>query len=419
MNDLSSISKHLSALKSLETSLHRKQMQISGLLAITKGIGHNYSAADMYTEYQSFLDWVLGVKYMLLFICYEGKWLLASSLRIPEHLLNLDIVEKLSSYLELQNIEGSEHPMLKYFDVVIPVAHKNHPLAYVFIGGFMSEDNDIYDKVQIITAVTQVITVAIENKRLMQAELAQERLNLEMQLAAEVQKMLIPKKLPSSDHYSFSSIYQPKLGVGGDYFDYIQLEDGKLVFCIGDFTGKGVSAALLMSNFQANFQTLIKKRTALDTFIRDLNQTVFHLTEGERFITFFIAEYDNPSHSLTYINAGHHPPFLLNGGKLEQLQEGCLLLGAFPSIPRVDVGEVKLVRGQPAMILTYTDGITDITDDAGVFFSEVHLMEFLLENAHLDVVPFNEKLHRFIDDFRKSQAYPDDFTVLTGKFSGH
>jgi sigma-B regulation protein RsbU (phosphoserine phosphatase) len=238
-----------------------------------------------------------------------------------------------------------------------------------------------------------------------------------MELAAEVQKMLIPKKLPFSLYYEFDSIYKPKLGVGGDYFDYIQFEDGKLVFCVGDFTGKGVSAALLMSNFQANFHTLIKKRTALDPFIRDLNKTVFGLTEGERFITFFIAEYDFYSHALTYINAGHNPPFLLNGNNLVELKEGCILLGPFPEIPHIDTGYISLDKNFPSMILAYTDGITDIINEKGEFFNETYLKDFLLDNKNLSVSNFNEQLNIFIDTFKGTETYPDDFTVLTGKFN--
>ena len=369
MNELGGISKHLTALTTLEKSLHLKQMQISGLLAITKGIGMNHPAADLFSEYKSFLDWVLGVKSMLLFVRENGKWELVSSLRVPEVLQNVNIVDKFSSYLELQKMEGDDHPLVKYFDVAIPFNHKDEKIAHIFVGGFLSEDDDIFDKVQIITAITQIIAVAIENKRLFKSQIDKERLNHEMELAAEVQKMLIPKKLPISKNYEFDSIYKPKLGVGGDYFDYIQFDDGKLVFCVGDFTGKGVSAALLMSNFQANFHTLINKRTALDPFIRDLNNTVFRLTEGERFITFFIAEYDIYSHSLTYINAGHNPPFLLNGNRLIELKDGCILLGPFPEIPHIDTGFVELDKDVPSMILTYTDGITDIMNEAGEYFN--------------------------------------------------
>jgi sigma-B regulation protein RsbU (phosphoserine phosphatase) len=416
MNELGEISEYLSKVDKLEGSLYQKQMQISSILDITKAIGMNYSAADLFSEYKSFLDWILRVKYMLLYVRENNQWELASSLNVPEDLLHQDMVNELSSYMELKNIEGNEHPLFRYFDISIPINHKNQQIAHVFVGGFSGEDDDIFSKVQIITAITQMIAVAIENKRLFKSQIEKERLNHEMELAAEVQKMLIPKKLPVSKWYEFDSIYKPKLGVGGDYFDYIQFEDGKLVFCVGDFTGKGVSAALLMSNFQANFHTLIKKRTALDPFVRDLNKTVFRLTEGERFITFFIAEYDFSQHSLTYINAGHNPPFLLNGNEITELKDGCILLGPFPEIPHIDTGYVKLEKDLPAMILTFTDGITDIQDENDSFFHESYLKDFLWTHNHLSVSQFNKQLNDFIDTFKGAKAYPDDFTVLTGKF---
>ena len=187
MNELGGISKHLTALTTLEKSLHLKQMQISGLLAITKGIGMNHPAADLFSEYKSFLDWVLGVKSMLLFVRENDKWELVSSLRVPEVLQNVNIVDKFSSYLELQKMEGDDHPLVKYFDVAIPFNHKDEKIAHIFVGGFLSEDDDIFDKVQIITAITQIIAVAIENKRLFKSQIDKERLNHEMELAAEVQ----------------------------------------------------------------------------------------------------------------------------------------------------------------------------------------------------------------------------------------
>jgi sigma-B regulation protein RsbU (phosphoserine phosphatase) len=233
------------------------------------------------------------------------------------------------------------HPLIKHFDVVIPVRHKELAIAYVFIGGF-NEEEDMYNKIQLITTITNVISVAIENKRLFKRQIEQERLRQEMDLAGEVQRMLIPKQLPFTTNYELASIYRPVMSVGGDYFDFIEFAGGKIVFCIGDFTGKGLAAALLMANFRANFHTLINKRTALDEFIRDLNQSVNLITLGDRFITFFIAENDLNSRQLQYVNAGHNPPLLVTKNGMTQLDKGCIMLGSYAKIKDIEIGNCTI-----------------------------------------------------------------------------
>jgi len=398
----------------LQNELHLKQLQINRLLGITQAINNNVSANGLYEMYRSFLGWELGIHKMALFIKEdEGKWICTTSIDILPELLLHDISSQLASYDRLKTLEGADHPLIGQFDIVIPVKHKDMPIAYVFIGGF-GEDEDVYNKIQFITTITNIIAVAIENKRLFKKQLEQERLRKEMELAAEVQQMLIPKHLPGNERYEFGSIYKPQLSVGGDYFDFIEFEDGKIVFCIGDFTGKGLAAALLMANFQANFHTLINQRLGLDTFIRKMNKSVNLITEGDKFITFFIAEYDVNTRHLQYVNAGHNPPILIGPQQKQLLNKGCIMLGSYPEIPEIEIGHCD-IEGSEAMILSYTDGLVEIRDSKGDFFSEEELLRFVQHNYKCSAANFNNKLMGFIDQFRGSEHIPDDFTVLTCK----
>ncbi|MCI5081423.1 MAG: PP2C family protein-serine/threonine phosphatase [Saprospiraceae bacterium] len=412
MSGFSELKRGLSSIEALERELNLKHLQINRLLNITQAINNNVSAEGLFNMYNSFLSWEIGVRKMALFVMQDEGWMCATSIGIPGELLEIEIADRLTRYTRLNNVEGSDHPLIKEFDVVIPVRHKDQSIAYVFIGGF-SEDEDMYNKVQFITTITNIIAVAIENKRLFRRQLEQERLKREMELAGEMQQMLIPGKLPHKDCYELASIYKPHLGVGGDYFDFIEFEDGKIVFCVGDISGKGIAAALLMANFQANFHTLINKRTGLDEFIRDLNTSVNLITQGERFITFFIAEYDINSRRLSYVNAGHNPPVLVNKGNIHPLDKGCTILGSFEELPTVEVGSYE-IDGE-AIVLSFTDGLTDLKDDGGNYFSEEMLYLFTKENYQLTAKAFNKKLMEKIEIFKGDQAYPDDFTVLTCK----
>ncbi len=412
MSGFSNIKSGLSKIEALERELNLKQLQINRLLNITQAINSNVPARELFQMYQSFLSWELSVKKMALFVRSDDGWSLAASLGESENLAKSEITGHLEKYTFLRNIEASDPAIVREFDVVIPVRHKDHPIAYVFIGGF-GEDEDMYSKVQFITTITNIIAVAIENKRLFKRQLEQERLRREMELASEMQRLLIPKSLPSKACYDLSSIYKPQMGVGGDYFDFIEFEDGKIVFCIGDISGKGVSAALLMANFQANFHTLIAKRTGLDEFIRDLNKSVNLITGGNWFITFFIAEYDVPNQMLRYVNAGHNPPVVATVDDFFLLDKGCTMLGSFTELPEVEVGECEI--REDAMILAYTDGITDLRNKNDEFFSEKMLYNFVKANYDLSATEFNRRLMERIEAFKGDKTYPDDFTILACK----
>ena len=414
MASFSNIRSNLSAMDALERQLYLKQLQINRLLNITQAINNNTKAEGLFEMYTSFLSWEMEVKKMMLFYREDGDdaWICAAHIGVPEALTRVDISDRLSVFKRLENLDHGNDPVLSHFDLVIPVHHKEEPLAYVFLGGFSGED-DTYNKVQFITTITNIIAVAIENKRLFNRKIEQERMNRDMELAAQIQRMLIPGSFPEGKEYEFASIYKPHRGVGGDYFDFVELDNSRIAFCVGDISGKGVAAGLLMANFQANFHSLIRAGTDLDVLIAALNESVLRITGGDRFITFFVAIYDVFTQRLRYVNAGHNPPALVMNDKVVQLDKGCTILGSFKDLPACEIGELTL--DNEALILTYTDGLTDIRNDEGRFFDETFGHRFLLDHYRLNAESFNEQLLAAIEQFRGSQEYPDDLTVLTCK----
>ncbi len=406
------MSRELVILEKLEKELSLKQLQIKSLLTITQAINKNVSAEGLYNMYKSFLSWEMGVQKMVLFVLEDDKWSCTSHINISnEWVINeLDLV--IHNYERLHTVKPADPEVLQEFDIIIPVMHKDAPIAYAIIGGIKDQE-DVYNKIQFITTITNIIAVAIENKRLFKKQIRQERFKKEIELASEVQKMLIPEHLPVTDRYELSKIYKPHFNVGGDYLDYIKFDEDKFAFCIADISGKGVAAALLMANFQAIIQGLIFQYRDLETFVFALNQSVFRITKSDKFITFFIAEIDIKNMKLRYINAGHYPPFLFQNNKLKRLDKGCTFIGAFEKLPSIQEEELNLEHN--CLIFSFTDGLVDLVNESGEYFEDKKIEEFIKENNKKSADSFNNILLEEIEKFKGTQSYPDDIAILTCK----
>ncbi len=410
------MSREIAMLEKLEKDLSLKELQIKSLLTITQAINDNVPAEGLYNMYRSFLSWELGITRMGLFIPTESdgeNWVCATQINIDtEQLLTNDIISFLKPFKRLHTIKEQDDQTLQLFDIVIPVYHKERPIAYSLIGGIKSKD-DLYNKIQFITTITNIIAVAIENKRLFKRQIIQERLKKEIELASNVQKMLIPDELPTTEHYEISSIYKPHFNIGGDYLDFIDFDRGRFIFCIADISGKGVAAALLMANFQAMIQSLVYQYRDLETFIFALNQTVHRVTKSDKFITFFIGEVDLHKKTLKYINAGHYPPVLYQSGKIKRLDSGCTVIGAFEKLPEIHEEIVPLEEN--ALIMSFTDGLADLKDEKGNLFEDRGIESFAKTHGEKSAQAFNDELLKAIDRYRGEEEYPDDIAVITCK----
>jgi phosphoserine phosphatase RsbU/P len=396
----------------LEGELSFKQLQINRLLTVTQAINSNASAASLFDTYTSILGFDMRIPKMLLMTQHNGAWQYAAGIDVSRSFAAQADDEHTERYKRMCVIDEIDDPFLCEFDFIIPIFHKTQPIATAFLGG-LRNDPALYEKAQFIQTITNIITIAIENKRLFKRQIEQERMKKEMELAASVQTMLIPAKLPKTEHYEFDGIYMPHSGVGGDYYDCIKLNEHEIVFCIADISGKGIPAAILMANFQANVQTLVRKHISPDKFVELLNKAVQRITKGDKFITFFVAKYHTLERKLQYINAGHNPPILLENNTITLLTEGCTILGAFDEIKHIQVGEIQVPPN--SLIVCYTDGLTDLQDESNDFFGEDRFYAFAKQHATLSPHDFNAALIARINEFRNTQNYNDDITILTAK----
>jgi phosphoserine phosphatase RsbU/P len=390
----------------------RQKVQLKGMVYVTQAINENVGADELFEKLGNFLNFEMQLQRHVLLFCEHDEWRLVSHHQAD--LRSLDLAQIATELTRLgsgrRKLNNEQHPFIAQFAYGLQVFHKETPLAYLFMGQLTGE-GDVWGQLDIVTAATNVVAVAIENKRMFKEQVNRKVLDHEIVLAAEIQQTLIPSRLPEGQLYGLSSIYRPHFAVGGDYFDVVEFPDGKLAFCIADITGKGMAAALLMANFQANFYSLITRQLSLEETVQGLNAAVHRVTAGDRFITLFLGKYDPATRTLHFVNSGHTPPFLIVGEQVIRLTNGTTILGFLPELPDIDVGGICLTTD--ATLFTYTDGLTDLRNPAGDDFSDELLEEFLLSHAKLPARTLNARLLDHIDRFRQNQPYPDDITVLT------
>lgn len=405
------MNRDLSISEKLEKELSLKELQIKSLLTITQAINDNVSTDGLFNMYRSFLSWEMGIDKMILFVKGQKTWITASFINVNED-YHKELIEECQQYKRLHTVKDDDNVYIQMFDIIIPVFHKDYPIAYALIGGIKDKE-DIYNKIQFITTITNIIAVAIENKRLFKMQIEQEKLNKEMELAKEFQQRLIPESIPESNKYEVQTYYKPHSNIGGDYIDFMKFSEDRFAVVIADISGKGVAAALLMSNFQAMLHSLIFQYRDLETFVFALNQAVYRITKSDKFITFFVAEIDTERKELRYINAGHYPPILYNNGQMQELKTGSTVIGAFEKLPFINEEKIKLVPD--ALLFCFTDGLVDIQNDNGAYFDEGILKQFIENNKDAPLKEFNNKLMEKVEKFKGDKEYVDDIALLTTK----
>ncbi|MDR1865268.1 MAG: SpoIIE family protein phosphatase, partial [Bacteroidales bacterium] len=274
---------------------------------------------------------------------------------------NMDVDKDLLPCTEITFI-ASEENRLPGFDIIIPVYNNNLPIAYVLIGDIEEEMeglSPVIKHLQFIQTISNIIVVAIENIRLFKESLHQEALKKELELASQMQSMLVPhaKDLPHNAHIRMAAFYKPHYEVGGDYFDCIRMGENEVGFCVADVSGKGMAAALLMSNFQATLRALFTPDISMEQLLQKLNKRVSDNAQGEKFITLFIARYNYVTRYLEYVNAGHTPVILFRKRckKMELLESSTVAIGMLDTIPYVNV-KYTTIR-EHSLLLSYTDGM--------------------------------------------------------------
>ena len=390
-----------------------KEIKLLSLLEITNAINENAPVEHLMKIFTFILKEQLGFSKFVL-LMHKKSWEHPVKIGYKGKIDLTSVDKEFSRFKEITIIESSKSKMLHQFQVIIPVFHSEKPLAFLLLSSNLDSESET-SYFSFVQTLTSIIAVAVENKRLGEQHIIKERISRELEVASEMQKLLFPSELPSNRKMDISAKYIPRHAIGGDYYDFIPLGDNEYIICIADVSGKGVSAALLMANFQATIRTLFKyQRFEMPFLLEELNKKVMKNAKGEKFITFFIAHYNAYTRQMQYVNAGHNHPFILNGRQVMMLKKGCIGLGMLDEIPSIEVGHIELKPN--STFILYTDGVIELENGDGEFFGVPNLIKTAQSYSALKMEDMNNILFSKLDDWREDLNFVDDTAIFSCKF---
>ncbi len=297
--------------------------------------------------------------------------------------------------------------------VALPLASRNRMIGFLAVGLKTTHQDFEAADVEMLRSLSFQVAVAGENLRLLEENIEKQRMENELSMARKVQEGLLPAVMPETPGLKVFGTSLSCLEVAGDYFDVINLDENRTVLAIGDVSGKGAGAAMLMSNLQASIRTAVKIGSDLKTMIEQINDLIFDNTQAHQFITFLAGVYDHSTGQFDYVNAGHNPPLLVRkDGTLTLLESGGLILGALASMT-YEQESVKLDKGD--LLFLYTDGLSEAENPEGGMYDEERVEEFVKRNHEMDIGKMVELLASEVEEFMDGMERKDDLTLLIAR----
>lgn len=297
--------------------------------------------------------------------------------------------------------------------LAVPLGVSDKVFGIIYADSPMAEGRFTEDHLKVLTTLASVAAIRVENARLVESRLQQERLERELQLASEIQQRFQPAAPPQVPGYELQGISFPCYEIGGDYYDFINREDGRLVIALGDVSGKGTAAALLMSSLHAAIHAQTGSHETLVETISAVNNYLADNIPPNRFVTLFFAELDPESGAVSFLNAGHNPPLIVHAaGTVEQLASGGLPLGIRSNADYRE-GRTHLQPGD--VLVIYSDGVTEAASPNGEEFGATRLYEVVARNVDASAAGIRDRIESALTKFSQGTQAADDITLVIVK----
>jgi serine phosphatase RsbU (regulator of sigma subunit) len=273
------------------------------------------------------------------------------------------------------------------------------------------------ENLKVLTTVASVASIKIEHERLLEERLEKRRMEEELKVASEIQMRLQPVAPPKIDGWDMTAVSFPCREIGGDYYDFIpRKKDNHIVFAVGDVSGKGTGAALLMSSLHAAVRAQSQVRANVSEVMNEINQYIYENSPSNKFLTLLYGDLDAETGRLLYSNGGHNTPLLIRRtGQIEKLDQGGLPVGMMPGV-RYQEGTVAFEPGD--VLVIYSDGITESVNDQDEEFGEERLVEVIRHNLNRSASGIRDRIDEALSRFVGTTAAVDDMTLMIIKRNG-
>src|SRR6266853_3770452 len=297
--------------------------------------------------------------------------------------------------------------------LAVPLGVENKVFGIIYADSPIAEGRFTEDHLKVLTTLASVASIRVENARLIEEQIGRERLERELQVASEIQQRFQPATAPQVTGYELQGISFPCYEIGGDYYDFIQRADGRMVVALGDVSGKGTAAALLMSSLHAAVHAQMDMHNSLVKTIGAVNRYLVESIPANRFVTLFYAELEPKSGALAFLNAGNNPPLIVHsGGTMEQLAPGGLPLGIMSNADFRE-GRTQLHYGD--VLVIYSDGVSEACNPAGEEFGPTRLYEVVARNLDASAGGIRDRIESALTKFCQGTPAADDITLVICK----
>ena len=304
-----------------------------------------------------------------------------------------------------------DFPIHSLLSVPLQVKGKMIGLLNVFnkrMKGDFTEDDQ-----RILSIIAAQSAQVLEHARLYKQEKQLRKLEEDLRVARDIQEKLLPKEDPHVEGYDIAGYSLPAKEVGGDYYDFIEIDDSRLALCLGDISGKGIPASLLMANLQATLRGQAVSCASCAECLKKSNRFLYHSTNIQKFATLFYAVLDTKNDQLCYSRAGHPPPvFLKSDNSMKKLNAGGMVLG-FQEEVNYNQESIELEKGD--LFVIYSDGVTEAGDPAEESFDEWRLEDIIKKNRDKSSRELIVSIIGAIESFSGQKIQRDDMTLLVVK----
>jgi sigma-B regulation protein RsbU (phosphoserine phosphatase) len=410
-------SRMFTELRRINRMLDRKVYELNTLFDLSKDFNIMVDRDEIVRIFKFAMLGQMAIRKFFFVLKNKGERELVASSGIRENLPD-DQIEKLFSLeedlVEVEEELANEVPFLKKNEIkaVIGLHFQSDKIALVGVGARANEEEYSTSDYNFLQSLGNLAVLSIQKTYLLEERIEKERMEEELNIAKSIQQGLLPDPIPECDKLDIAAKNISSYQVGGDYFDILETPGEKLLFAIGDVTGKGIPAALLMANLQAMLHVLLPIDITLSEASGQINDIIYQNTPSDKFITFFWGIFNPDNAEFRFVNAGHNPPlwFKSEETKSRELEEGGLILGAMSTMSPYEEQTIKLSTDD--LLVFYTDGVTEaINEEANEEFGKERLLNCIHEHRDKSAEEIQQAIINAVRDFSKEKQY-DDITLI-------